>query len=220
MAILPATIPTYAATTTSADRLVSNKGVVYLVSSKGTLRPYTSAGAFTSYEYNNFANVVPANSDDLKLPMAGFIPPNEGKVFCSDRKPDKGTCYIITAGKKAGFTSEKVFTDLGYSFTGAIYGDVSWVESDTPITSSTEAHRPGSIIKDGETYKVIFDDKSTLTFPDYETVKTWGNTTGIVQANAADKKLINIGTAPSKLPGQIGIWNQYIQFPASSTMIQ
>src|SRR5258708_22550113 len=88
----------------NGTKVVKSDGTVGMIIN-GQFRAYTSAGAFLSYGFNSFDSVVTANSDDLALPMGSFIPPQDGKVICSDRGADQGTCYLITAGQKAGFTS-------------------------------------------------------------------------------------------------------------------
>src|SRR3954471_23430340 len=58
-------------------------GTVWMITSNGTRRAYTSAGAFLSYGFNSWSQVVPASSEDLALRVdgSGFIPPQDGTVF-------------------------------------------------------------------------------------------------------------------------------------------
>ncbi len=147
---------------------------------------YTSGGAFLSYSYNKFSDVITASEADKALAKGSFIPPRDGKIICSDRGSDKGTCYLITNGLKAGFTSEKVFKDLGFNFTNVLYADVSWMGSDANITSSTEAHRTGVLInKSGTVYLV--GPNGLYGIPNPDILASWGYfLDNIVQSNNAD----------------------------------
>src|SRR5581483_8557971 len=98
-------------------------GTVWMITSTGTRRAYTSAGAFLSYGFNSWSQVVPASAEDLALPAdASFIPPQDGTIFCATATKGsdvKGECSLVTAGTKAAFTSASVFTGLGFSFSHA-----------------------------------------------------------------------------------------------------
>jgi pimeloyl-ACP methyl ester carboxylesterase len=64
---------------------------------------------------------------------------------------DHQTVYIISEGKKHGFVSAEVFLGMGFSFDQVILQDLASHEPDKVISSSTEAHPPGSVVWDGET---------------------------------------------------------------------
>jgi hypothetical protein len=169
----------------------------------GTFRPYTSAGAFLSYGFNSWASVVPANSDDLAAPVGSFIPPQDGKVMCSDRGSDKGTCYLITGSEKAGFTSAAVFTGLGFSFSNAGYGDVSWMSTAPNIDNSTAAHLPGVLVNNNGTVQLV-GANGLLGIPDLATFNSWGYSfTNVVPANAADQTMTQTGVMAARVAGQL-----------------
>jgi hypothetical protein len=168
---------------------VSNNGTVYMVTDNGQRRPYTSAAAFLSYGFNSWTAVSPATPEDLALPEGSFIPPRDGKIVCSDRGSDKGTCYLITDSKRAAFVSGQVFSELGFSFSQALYGDVSFLASADDINSSAEQHRSGVLInKNGTIYLVDFG--SLLGIPSMDVLATWGySLNDVVPANGSDASL-------------------------------
>ncbi len=178
-------------------------GTIYMISSDGSKRPYTSAGAFLSYGFNNFKDVVDANSADLSMRTGEFIPPQDGKIICSDRGVDKGTCYLITGGRKAGFTSSTVFTKLGFSFKRSSSGDVSWMSSYSNIDDATKAHRPGVLVNDNGTVFMMGWEKR-IGFPSMDVFNSWGyNLLDVVPANAADKSAVQSGVVPGRNPGEL-----------------
>jgi len=130
--------------------------------------------------------VIPANDADIALPIGDFIPPRDGKIVCSDRGSDKGTCYLITDSKKAAFTSAAIFKGLGFSFSNALSGDVSFLPSAADIKSASQAHLAGTLInKDGTIYFV--GDGTLLGIADTATFTSWGySMADVVKANAAD----------------------------------
>ncbi|QQS22775.1 fibronectin type III domain-containing protein [bacterium] len=161
-------------------------GTIYTVTSNNTLRPYTSAGAFLSYTFNNFKSVVPATTGDLQLPIEGFIAPRDGSIICSDRGSDRGTCYLIIAGKKAGFTSERVFKGLGYSFSKSQNGDVSFMEPTSLIDNEDQAHRTGTLVKIGKTIYLVGED-GLKGIPTMSVLSSWGyDASDAVPANKHD----------------------------------
>lgn len=177
-------------------------GTVYFIQS-GMRRPFTSAGAFLSYGFLSWSQVSAANSDDLALPVGSFIPPQDGKIICSDRGADKGTCYLITGGMKAGFTSASVFTGLGFSFSRATYGDVSWMSSTSNIDSTTQAHRPGVLVNNNGTVQLV-GTSSLLGIPDIATFNSWGDSfSDVVKANAADQAIPQSGVMATRVAGQL-----------------
>ncbi|MCL5666490.1 MAG: hypothetical protein M1383_01850 [Patescibacteria group bacterium] len=169
----------------------------------GQFRPYTSAGAFLSYGFNSWAGVVDANADDLALPTGAFIPPQDGKIICSDRGTDKGTCYLISGAQKAGFTSAAVFTGLGFSFSRAQYGDVSWMPSTSNIDNTTASHLPGVLVNNSGTVQLV-GSNGLLGIPDIATFNGWGYSfADVVPANSADKAMTQTGVMASRVAGQL-----------------
>lgn len=181
----------------------SSDGTIYLISADGTRRPYTSGGAFLSYGFNSFASTVNASTADMGLPAGSFIPPRDGKIICSDRGSDKGTCYLITNSKKAGFTSAAVFQQLGFSFKTSTAGDVSWMESTGNIDDGSAAHRSGVLINNAGTYQITTDG-GLLGIPNGAILASWGYSFGdAIAANSADKVLKQIGVLRSRSQGEL-----------------
>ncbi len=161
-------------------------GTIAMITRDGQRRPYTSAGAFLSYGLNSFVNVQIANAEDIALPLGAFIPPQDGKIICSDRGADKGTCYLISLGQKSGFTSGTVFSQLGFTFSRATTGDVSFMQTGANISSGTSAHLPGVLINNKGTIVLVGQD-TLLGIPTIQTFQSWGYTfADVVDANSAD----------------------------------
>jgi hypothetical protein len=181
----------------------SSDGTVWFITSDNQRRAFTSAGAFLSYGFLSFAQVVDANAEDLALPTGSFIPPQDGKIICSDRGADRGTCYLITGGKKAGFTSAAVFTGLGHSFSRVTHGDVSWMESTSLISNTGDAHRPGVLVNNNGTVQLVVNG-GLYGIPSLAVFNSWGYSfADVVPANGADKQLTQIGVMTARQPGQL-----------------
>ena len=180
-------------------------GAVWMIMPDGTRRAYTSAGAFLSYGFNSWSQVVTASAADLALPVgSSFIPPQDGSIMCSDRGADKGTCYEVSGGQKYGFTSAAVFTGLGFSFSNSKSGDVSWMTlGSTLINSITPAHLPGTLVNNGGTVQLV-GNNVLLGIPDLATFNSWGYSfTKVVPANSMDKSLTQNGVMATRTPGQL-----------------
>ncbi len=193
--------------------IVDSGGTVYMISIENgqkVRRPYTSAGAFLSYGFNSF-NKVNQYSDGFSYPIGSFIPPQDGKIICSDRGSDKGTCYLATGSQKAGFVSEPVFKGLGYSFANALLGDVSFLPSSANIESASEFHRQGTIVNLNNVIYYVQQNPFTNGhaslegFKDSAAFDSWGySLSSAVPANAADKAL-NILTEEVQTRGLGGL---------------
>lgn len=196
--------PIYSITAHPAGtNIKSSDGTISMIAVDGTKRPYTSAGAFLSYGFNSWTKIVDANQADNALSKGSFIPPRDGKIICSDRGVDKGTCYLVTSGKKAGFTSAKVFTGLGFNFKNTSSGDMSWMESTTNIDNTQSAHLPGVLIKNNGVYYIVAPT-GLLAAPNTATLLSWGYTlTEALTANNADKALQQVGILKTKQAGEL-----------------
>lgn len=191
------------AATDSAGTNVVNNGTVYMVTAGGQLRPYTSAGAFLSYGFNNWSGVMQASADDLALPTGAFIPPRDGNIVCSNKGSDTGTCYLITNGEKAAFTSEDIFSQLGFNFSNALYGDVSFLPAAPDISSATQAHLPGTLVNNNGTIELV-GATGTIGIPDMSTLSSWGYVlSNVVPADTADQQLTQSGVLPMHVAGEL-----------------
>lgn len=181
--------------------IVTDDGTIYTLTADGKRRPYTSAGAFLSYGFNSFATTVKALKGDLAIPVGSFIPPRDGSITCSDRGEDRGTCYLITDGKKAGFTSATVFTSLGFSFLNTQYGDVSFMESAPNISTAQQAHHIGTLINNEGTLQIIAS-QALVGIPSMSVLTSWGyNPATAVLANTYDKLLEQTQVLTTRLAG-------------------
>ncbi len=178
-------------------------GTVWFINSVYQRQAYTSAGAFLSYGFNNFSSVVNTNASDYELMVDNFIPPADGKIICSDRGFDRGTCYLISQGDKAGFTSEAVFTGLGYKFSRALYGDVSFLPTSGVISDSSAPHRDGTLINRQGTVAYVYAG-GYLSFPSIEVFNSWGfSFEDVVPANKADSDMYSFGLVSPRRPGEL-----------------
>jgi hypothetical protein len=197
-------VQVHAAPHLAGTNIKDGAGTVYMVMTDGTRRPYTSAGAFLSYGFNAWSKVTQANSDDMLLPIGSFIPPQNGKILCSDRGSTKGTCYLISNGTKLGFTSEQVFRELEFSFSRALYGDVSFLTEGLPISNGSEAHRPGVLVNKDQTVFLVINN-GLMAFPTKEVFDSWGfSFSDLVKASQADRNLSMISSVlQARIPGQL-----------------
>jgi|GEM_PF-1694428 hypothetical protein len=172
-------------------------GTVYTIlkeNGKKVKRPYTSEGAFLSYSFNKWSNVVSASFEETNLPTGSFIPPRDGTIMCSDRWPDQGTCYLVTDSKKAGFTNENAFYSGGYSYQWALYGDVSFLQSATHIENGSEMRRAGSILSWNNVIYLI-TNAGIKEIPNTEILESWGYwPQEALIANSSDWKFAKAGT--------------------------
>jgi hypothetical protein len=162
---------------------VSSNGTVYFLDGTSK-RPYTSAGAFTSYGFNSFGTVVAASAEDLALPTGAFVPAMDGSLI-----NDNGTVYLITNGQRAGFTSAANFLGLGYSFSNVIAGDTSFMTSAPLISSTSMAHPAGTLVNQaGTVYLITSTGKQGI--PSLAVFNSWGYSfSKVVPANQYDVAL-------------------------------
>ena len=193
------------ATHSAGTNVVDSTGTVWNITSTGTRRAYTSGGAFTSYGFNTWGSVVPADAGDLALPVdsAGFIAPQDGTIFCATATKGSdvaGECSLVTGGQKASFTSQAVFQGLGFSFSNAVYGDSSFLTKTANVNSATQAHLSGTLInKNGTVYLV--GAGGLLGIPDTATFYSWGYSfKNVVPSNAADATMNVTGVMATRVP--------------------
>lgn len=169
----------------------------------GQFRPYTSAGAFLSYGFNSWSNVVVANADDSALPVGSFIPPQDGSIIFSDRGADKGTGYVISGGSKYGFPTEAIFKGQGYTYANAMWADVSWMPMGGVINSADAAHLPGTLVNNAGTVQLV-GNTGLMGVPDLATFNSWGYSFAkVVPANSNDKAKTQTGVMATRQAGQL-----------------
>ncbi|MEJ0021588.1 MAG: hypothetical protein WDN47_03310 [Candidatus Doudnabacteria bacterium] len=186
-------------------------GTVYRIQS-GHRSPYTSAGAFLSYGFNQWETVIIATADDMSLPLTTytptganttttyFIPPRNGSLI-----NDHGTIYLITNGLRTGFTNAPAFLELGYSFANAADGDTSFMVTLPPISNSSIAHPDGTLINDHGTIYMA-KDSSRVGIPSMDVFNSWGlKLKEVVPANSLDLSLPSGGTITTRMDNQLSI---------------
>jgi hypothetical protein len=185
-----------------------SSGTIFFVTDNFQRRPFTSAGAFYSYGFLSFSQVVSttAYSNFYTLPESSFIPPRDGSIFCASQTKGTdvaGECALITGGQKASFTSEAVFKGLGFSFARAQYGDSSFLAKTSNVDNTTSAHRPGVLVNlNGTVYLV--GSSSLLGIPSLEVFNSWGYSfADSVSGNAADAAMAKSGVMVSRQAGQL-----------------
>ncbi len=169
--------------TVSLNQNVNYKGTVYYVDGQSR-HPYTSAGAFLSYSFNSWPGVRPASAADIALPLStSFLTPRNGSLI-----NDHGTIYIITNGERAGFASEDVFKNLGYSYSNAAAGDTSFMITLPPIASASAIHPNGTAVNiDGTIY--LIDNGKKIGIPNMQVFNSWGfKMNEAVTANSYDRQ--------------------------------
>jgi hypothetical protein len=140
------------------------------------------------------------------LSTGSFIPPRDGSIICSDRGQDQGTCYLISNGKKLGFVSEAIFKKLGFSFSRALYGDISWLPSGDVLADGMAVHQTGTLINLDGTIYLVGPGSEKLGFPDMATLKSWGySLNDVVLSNSADHSYLqtSMGTLVTRQPGEL-----------------
>ena len=200
-------VPSYNANAANAGGVYKTPdGTVWFVTSDMQKRPFTSAGAFLSYGFLSWSQVMDADSSVTSLPTGSFIAPQDGRIFCATETKDndvKGECALITGGQKAAFTSEAVFTGQGFSFSRAFYGDSSFLAKTSNIDSSSAQHRPGVLINNNGTVQLVVNG-GLWGVPSMEVFNSWGwSFADVVPANTADKMLTQVGIIPARQAGQL-----------------
>lgn len=193
---------------------VNYNGTIWMIMQGNCRAAYTSAGAFTSYGFNSWSDVVTASMEDLALPTCAqqFIPPQDGQIIVSDRGADINTAYFISGGQKRGFVSRAVYDGAGFPASrlfgsAAVRADVSWMTSGANIDSATAAHLPGALVHyvyNGNDTTFLVGATGLLGIPNLPTFQSWGFSFGnSVVANAADQAMAQAGIMATRQPGQL-----------------
>lgn len=200
-----------AAVRADGTNVMGPDGTVYRIEG-GFRSPYTSAGAFLSYKFNSWSNVIKASSADMALPLntftpsgttvskTYFIPPRNGSLI-----NDNGTVYLITGGLRVGFSNETAFKGLGYSYTNVYPGDTSFMVSMAPINSSDQIHPNGTLINDKGTLYVM-QNGYRVGVPSMAVLESWGYwATDAVPANSYDRSAEVSGILQTRMANQMNI---------------
>ena len=176
-------------------------GTIYRVLIDNSRSAYTSAGAFLSYKFNSWKEVLlPKPTDTVLEPLSPYTPPRDGSLI-----NDKGTVYLVSNGKRSGFVSNSVFTGMGYTYNFVRPGDTSFMQTLDPIKSASQKHPDGTLIKDNGTLYVM-KNGARKGFPSMEVFNSWGYWTGeAVVANSFDLETQITGVVHSRTPDQLNL---------------
>lgn len=181
-------------------------GTVWFVTKDMQKRAFTSAGAFLSYGFLNFSQVMPADASVTALPSGAFIAPADGKIFCATQTKDTdvaGECALITGSKKAAFVSAAVFAAQGHSFARAMSGDSSFLAKTANIDNGAAAHLPGVLVNNNGTVQMVVTG-GLWGIPSQDVFNSWGyNYADVVPANSADTAKSQIGVIPGRMAGEL-----------------
>jgi hypothetical protein len=206
----PVVTPPVTGAHSAGANIKTSDGTVWMILAGNCRSAYTSAGAFLSYGFNSWTNLVDANSADLSLPVCAkqFIPPQDGQIIVSDRGSDMNTAYFISGGVKHGFVSKAVYDGQGFPMsrlTGpkSVRADISWMTPGSNIEKAAAAHLPGTLVnKDGTI--LLVGSSSLLGIPDPTTFLSWGYSfDNTVKANAADRAVAVNGVMVGRQAGQL-----------------
>jgi hypothetical protein len=104
-----------------------------------------------------------------------------------------------------GFSSAKVFTDLGYSFSNVRPGDTSFMVALAPINSASMAHPDGTLVNIGGTV-YIMKDGSRKAFSSAQIFYSWGlSFAEVVPGNSFDASATVGPQIQTRLVNQLSI---------------
>jgi|GEM_PF-7111584 len=181
------TTPGSPAPSTPSLRLINDKGTFYLIKS-GQRQGVTNPGMLFSYGFT-FTDAKPASSQDQALPQGSLLLPASGALVKS--KEDQ-TVYLVTNGQRKGFTSEKVFTDLGFKFSSVLIvtnPELQALPKAENLDKGQAAHAPGLDINLKGTIYYIGSDNKLHGFPSQSIYNSWrldNDYSRVVPANTAD----------------------------------
>lgn len=95
---------------------------------------------------------------------SNYRPERPGRVYSSTTFKtgtlvlDNGTVYLIYRDQRIGFSSERVFLDLGYQWSDVVYGNTSYLPYIYTVTNATYAHPWGSWVKSGSSIYFVHED--------------------------------------------------------------
>jgi hypothetical protein len=169
-------------------RLVNDNGTFYLIQGS-TRRGVPNSGILFSHGFE-FKDATEATSENRSLPLGAFLLPGDGALVKTESNP---TVYLISEGKKHGFTSSTVFTDLGFKFSNVLTvtsPELSLLPEGETL-SKVEAHKQGTnILHQGIVYWI--NENKRHPYPSLEVYNSWhrdNDFSTVVPANEEDLKM-------------------------------
>jgi fibronectin type 3 domain-containing protein len=173
-------------------KLINSKGTYYLIIS-GVRHGITIPGILFSYGFA-LNQAKAATASDMDLPEGDILSPGDGVLVKT--KSDK-TVWLISNGQKHGFTSEKVFTALGFTFSQVLVvttPELNKQGKGDNVSDSSKPHSPGINVKDVKTNTIYWIDYNYIKhpYPNLSIYNSWNvpnDFSRVLPANAADRAL-------------------------------
>ena len=187
--IIPIPVPTPVTPNPTSYSLIDNNGTYYLIQN-GVLSGITDPGILNSYGFT-FSDAVPATAADLALPQGPLLSPNDGALVKTAADP---TVYLISNRQRLGFTSEAVFTGLGFQFSSVLIvttPELNALALGNILNDGSIAHPEGVEINDNGTI-YLMGTTTRDPYPSLDVYNSWNidnDFSNVVPANAADEAL-------------------------------
>ena len=145
----------------------------------------------TTYGFK-FSDAKTPSPTDLSLPKGPLLTPADGSLVKS--KEDQ-TVYLISKQQRYGFTSAKVFTDLGHKFSSVLVvtdPEMQSLPKASNLDSSDQPHLPGMDINRNGTVYWVGQDNMLHPYPSIKVYNSWhvqNDFSRVVSANSADSSL-------------------------------
>jgi len=167
-------------------RLVNDNGTYYLLKDNQRFG-ITNPGMLYSYGFE-FKDAQPAEGSDLAFPIGELLLPGNGSLVKSPISP---TVWLISSGKRYGFTSGQVFLGLGFKFSSVLtvtHPELEKLTQGSLLKDTSSSHLDGIDINDNGTIYWISEGKK-YGYPSLQIYNSWhkdNDFSQVVPANDAD----------------------------------
>ncbi len=196
-----------------ADQLVrSYDGKYFFISysdQQGNFaRQFDSQTAVASYRFLSSEGFVSTPKASYEIEQSeSTLSVRDGVVVCATETKGSdiaGECSLISSGKKHPFASAEVFLKSGYNFERTIIGDTSNLVRSGSITLVQQTRKPGAVINDSGTVKLITSSYTTAGIPSMAVLQSWGwDLEDALPATANDRLLVETEVLQTRERGQI-----------------
>lgn len=167
---------------------------------------FNSLASRKSYRFLKDTEILKQDLSDLRV-VEGGVPIRNGIISCATQTVGTdiaGECSLIFANKKYPFASGELLIKSGFKFERAMFLDTSNLEKAGAITLVQQSRKPGVLINDNGTIKVITSSHTTVGVPSMAVLESWGwNLSDVVPATATDKLLLELNVLPTREAGQL-----------------
>ncbi len=166
----------------------------------GQRQGITSPGILNSCGFD-FGDATTATAYYDELPSGALLLPCDGALV---KSPEDQTVYLISAGQRRAFTSSNVFTGLGFKFSSVLVvtnPELQALVKSTDLSSTDEAHLPGTDINIQGTIYWIDYDNTKRAYPSLSIYNSWhidNDFSTVVPANDADLSLVTGPVVPNR----------------------